>query len=84
MQESSIVADEGHLWLGCSEIGLKKFTPYQGWENVTLEHDPPNGITHIANTRMHLSQSQVRDMLPALTYFAERGVLPARTETARE
>lgn len=77
VQESSIVADEGHLWLGCSEIGLKKFIPFKGWEDVALENNPPDGITHIANTRMHLSQSQVKDLLPMLTHFAEHGSLPS-------
>jgi hypothetical protein len=79
VQESSIMADEGHIWLGCSEIGLKKFTPYKGCEDVPLEQDAPYGVTHSANTRMHLSQSHVAELLPVLAYFVEHGSLPERT-----
>lgn len=30
----------------------------------------------LMSTRMHLSQEQVRELLPLLTYFAETGYLP--------
>lgn len=76
IQESSVWADEGVIWLGCNDIGLKRFEPYKGWSDVPLENNPPNGVTHIANTRMHLSQSMVRDLLPLLQHFAETGRLP--------
>lgn len=77
IQESSLAAEEGHIWIGCDEIGLKKFTPYgnPAWRDVPLENDP-HGVHHSANTRMHLSQSMVRDLLPLLQYFAEHGDLP--------
>ena len=76
LQESSACHDEGLIWLGCSEIGLKKFTPQGGWEEVALEYDMQNGVTHVANTRMHLTQSHVKALLPALKYFAKHGALP--------
>lgn len=76
LQESSAARDEGLIWLGCSEIGLKRFEPYVGWSDVVLEQNPPHGITYTANNRMHLTQSQVRELLPALAYFAEHGSLP--------
>lgn len=76
LQESSIAADEGHIWLGANDIGLKKFVPGDGWSDVVLQNDPPYGVCHSANTRMHLSQSMVRELLPALQYFAETGELP--------
>ena len=75
LQESSL-ATEACVWLGCNEIGLKKFIPYKGWENVELEQNDPHGVTHIANTRMHLTQEMVRNLLPALQHFAETGELP--------
>ncbi|MBO7688800.1 MAG: hypothetical protein J6V72_20640 [Kiritimatiellae bacterium] len=34
-------------------------------------------------TRMHLSQKMVKDLLPLLTHFAEHGVLPGRKVTKR-
>ncbi|WHZ35771.1 hypothetical protein [Sagittula sp. MA-2] len=77
LQRSSAVAEEGMIWLGCSEIGLKRFTPFKGWEDVELEQNMhKGGVGHVANNRMHLSQSQVRDLLPALQHFAETGELP--------
>lgn len=79
LQESSLATDDA-IWLGCDEIGLKRFTPYKGWEDVPLEQDHPHGVTHIANNRMHLSQEQVRELLPALQYFAEHGSLPTPGE----
>ncbi len=77
IQESSAARDEGLVWLGCKEIGLKKFIPYQGWSDVVLENGAPDGVTHTANNRMHLTQSQVAALLPTLEYFVEHGHLPA-------
>lgn len=74
LQKSSLATEEC-IWLGCSEIGLKKFTPYKGWEDVELEQEP-RGIHHVANTRMHLTQEHVRALLPALQHFADTGELP--------
>jgi len=74
LQKSSVIADEECVWLGCDEIGLKKFIPHQGWFDVPLENDI-SGISHIANNRMHLTQSQVQDLLPQLTHFADTGEL---------
>jgi len=77
IQESSAADDEGLLWLGCNDIGLMKFTPYAGgWKPVELEMDFNGGAYHSANTRMHLTQSMVRDLLPLLQHFAETGHLP--------
>lgn len=76
LQESSSIESEGLIRFGCQEIGLKRLQPGQGWTDIPLEQDPPNGVLHSANTRMHLTQSQVRDLLPALQYFAEHGRLP--------
>jgi hypothetical protein len=78
LQESSRSGEEGLIWLGCSEIGLKRLTPRQGWKPAPLECDPlGSGVAYSANNRMHLTQSQVRALLPALHHFAETGQLPA-------
>lgn len=76
LQESSIADDEGCIWLGCNDIGLMKFEPGKGWLAVELQNDPPHGIRHQANTRMHLTQTMVAELLPALVYFAVHGELP--------
>lgn len=70
IQKSSL-AFEDAIWFGCDELGLKKFTPHQGWEDIEIDM-----TTHVANTRMHLTQQMVKDLLPTLQYFAETGELP--------
>jgi hypothetical protein len=83
IQRSSVADDEGVIWFGCDDIGRKKFTPNKiegggKWEDVPT---PSGGcihgeISYIANTRMHLNQSQVKELLPILQHFAETGELP--------
>jgi len=74
LQKSSM-AFEDCIWLGANEIGLKRFTPGAvGWQDVPLENTP-YGVTHIANTRMHLSREQVAALLPHLHRFVETGEL---------
>lgn len=74
LQESSIATDDC-VWFGCDEIGLKKFTPGKGWEDVELQQDHPYGITHVANNRMHLNREQVAALLPFLQRFVETGYI---------
>lgn len=83
IQESSAMRGEGMLWLGAREIGLKRLD--HGWRDVPLPRpeDRP-GVEYLANTRMHLTQSQVRDLLPLLTHFAEHGELPDGDGAPRE
>lgn len=70
--QNSSLAGEACIWLGSNKIGLKKFTPYKGWEDISTEPDP-NGVTYIANTRMHLNQEQVKTLLPLLKKFVKTG-----------
>jgi len=77
LQKSSL-ATEDCIWLGHDEIGLKKFTPGEGWTDVPLQQDHPYGVTHIANTRMHLNRAQVRELLPMLQAFVATGELSER------
>lgn len=81
LQESSL-ATEACIWLGCNDIGLMKFTPYgnPSWQAVELQMDF-DGIHHSANTRMHLTQTQVAELLPALAHFAAYGSLPRWVES---
>lgn len=78
IQESSLADAEGHIWLGCDEIGLKRFEPGLGWSDVPLKADHNGGVVYQANARMHLSQTMVHQLLPLLQYFAEHGELPGR------
>ncbi len=72
LQESSI-ATESCIWLGCDEHGAVQFTPYAkpSWKLYPI----PDDVN--INTRMHLTQEQVAELLPALIHFAEHGELPS-------
>lgn len=71
IQKSSLAEDDA-IWFGASEIGLKKFTPCQGWEDVPTPGGP-DGVSFVANNRMHLTRWQVAALLPALQHFAATG-----------
>ena len=74
LQESSAMNEEGLIWLGANSIGLKELIPGRGWTDI------PTTREHNANTRMHLNQTQVKNLLPALIFFAENGYLPDEDE----
>jgi hypothetical protein len=69
--EKSTLATENAIW-----FGIDKFDPVirnpngPGWVSVPL----PEGT--LTGARMHLTQKQVQDLLPALQRFAQTGDLP--------
>lgn len=73
LQESSASAgnDGSYIWLGMDEPELFEDVrtgpgkPYKLPENVT------------SFSRLHLSQTQIKELLPHLQYFAETGSLPS-------
>ena len=69
IQKSSLATDNA-VWIGCDEPDPQYMVPGAGWQKITL---PPDTVS---NTRMHLTQDQVRELIPILTYFAETGELP--------
>ena len=75
LQKSSL-ASEDAIWFGCDKIGLQHFKAGEGWRDV-LEPDEVNTIEehYVANTRMHLTQDMVKELLPALKRFAKTGNL---------
>lgn len=77
LQKSSVATDD-YVWLGCDEIGLKRFTPGTGWEDVSTEDEPVGGRMWLANTRMHLTRDQVAALLPHLKRFVKTGDLLKR------
>lgn len=83
IQKSSLATDDA-IWIGATEIGLKKFTPYVGWEDQDTRGDPPYGVTFIANNRMHLTRWQVAALLPVLQHFAATGDVCANPEAQPE
>lgn len=66
LQKSSI-ATEDCIWLGCEDADPKVCVPGKGWVNIYLPEDT------CINTRMHLTQEQVKKLLPILTKFVETG-----------
>lgn len=66
LQESSLAAEHA-IWLGCNDAEPKLLIPGQGWTEI----DMPEG--YVANTRMHLTQEQVKELLPHLIKFANTG-----------
>jgi len=66
LQESSL-AEEGAIWLGVDNTGPHINGP-DGTRNSQV------------SARMHLTQEQVKELLPLLTYFTEYGDLPESGE----
>ena len=84
LQESSS-ATERCVWFGCDDIELRKFKSIlepngRGWESVSEDtlKELLDADCILANTRMHLSQKQVKKLLPALKHFAKHGCLPTK------
>lgn len=68
LQESSL-AEEACIWLGCDQPNPRVLVPGKSWQPVQLPADT------LCDTRMHLTQEQVKELLPILTRFAETGSL---------
>ena len=75
LQESSI-ATERAVWLGIDDADPQILLPERGWSIVPF----PEGT--LFNTRMHLNQKNVQQLLPYLKYFARFGTLPQKRLSA--
>ena len=67
IQESSI-GTVNAIWFGV-RLGFQPADDY-GWQKYNV----PSEVS--LTTRMHLTQEQVRSLLPVLAHFAETGKLP--------
>jgi len=65
LQESS--ADEPCIWLGPNDANPQMLIPGKGWTPVAFPEDT------LFDTRMHLTQEQVKELLPHLKKFVETG-----------
>lgn len=79
LQESSKAAieddGEGHcIWFGLDEVEIFKDLRTGPGIPVVLDD------TYTVFSRMHLSQRQVKEIIPHLQYFAESGWLPSPDE----
>lgn len=68
LQKSSL-GTENAVWFGCNNANPRLFIKYQGWKDIDMPEE------YIANTRMHLTQEQVKELLPYLIKFVETGEL---------
>jgi len=75
IQESSIMDNGGLIWLGCDDVSIKHLGE-EGWKDIDLKKLLGDGEI-ASNTRMMLSQSMVKKLLPLLEHFAEHGSLPS-------
>jgi hypothetical protein len=71
IQHSSLALIDA-IWIGAEDIGLKKHVKGK-FTNVDLSGD--ENTSYIANNRMHLTQDQVKALLPTLKHFAKTGEL---------
>lgn len=80
IQESSRFSDKNgsYLWLGLNGVEPIYMDKYKGWQKIRYadDIDPASVMLH---DRMHLSQEDVKQLLPLLQYFAEHGMLPNPT-----
>lgn len=66
LQVSSLV-EPTCCWFGIDTPSVRVMVPGKGWQPVKL----PTGA--VVSSRMHLTQDQVRALLPHLVAFAESG-----------
>lgn len=78
IQISSAAREESYIWFGPNELGMSGFNPdYTRWHDISEQSikDKFGYQDIIWNSRLHLSQSDVKALLPILTKFAETGEL---------
>ena len=66
LQKSSL-ADIDAIWFGCNNANPRQLIHGSGWVEIDMPDE------YIANTRMHLAQDQVKELLPHLIKFAKTG-----------
>lgn len=66
IQKSSL-AFEDCIWFGVDDADPRILTPALGWQPVEISREVS------LTTRMHLTQSQVKKLLPILQKFVETG-----------
>lgn len=66
IQKSSLATEEA-IWFGIDDADPKILKPGSGWQSFEI----PKEV--LLTTRMHLTQKQVKKLLPILTKFGETG-----------
>lgn len=73
IQKSSLV-EVNAIWFGVEEPVFKMMIPGRGWTNIEIPNPDKHFVLH--SGWMHLTQEQVKEMLPTLMHFAKTGELP--------
>lgn len=68
IQQSSL-ATQNCLWIGCSTDYYMQLSPGKGWEKVEIAQN------QLVNDKMHLNESQVRQLVARLEIWLETGSL---------
>jgi hypothetical protein len=80
LKELCIIDEEGCILFGVDSNDPKSKPKYfdakQGWIPLPLSKDIMESNI-LYNSSMRLSQSMVKELLPALTFFVENGYLPS-------
>lgn len=71
LQESSL-ATEGAIWFGVNDANPRHCVKGEGW----VPYVYPEGLDVLHSTRMHLTQGQVKRLMPMLQHFVKNGELP--------
>ena len=71
IQKSSL-ATEDAIWFGVDDTQPRVMIPGKGW----TPYEIPEEV--LISSRMHLTQDQVKDILPILEHFAKTGDLPEK------
>ena len=70
LQDSSMISEKA-IWFGVENANPRILdTSSEGW----VDYEIPKEV--LLDTRMLLTQEQVKELLPILTKFSETGVLP--------
>ena len=73
IQKSSMI-EHNAIWFGIDDPPIKMLIPGRGWVDVEIPN--PNKHTILQYGRMHLTQAQVKEILPTLQHFVDTGDLP--------
>lgn len=59
------------LWIGCCDPDPKVLTPDNGWQTLKI----PDGQTLLVNDKMHLTKSQIKQLISRLQLWVDTGSL---------
>lgn len=61
------IETENLIWFGCKDANPRELIPGKSWQPISMPKE------YLADTRMHLTQNQVKELLPILQKFVKTG-----------